>query len=108
LHGFILLLQGHKPSMARKSFEIKHFYAIRAKKNSLPDRARVRSATLLCQWLLFSGPIVRFVLPSMANVALALAVAANDFLKNRVSLLRGSPPRFFRAGRQLPKSFARQ
>jgi len=36
-----------KNSMARKSFEIKHFYAIRAKKILLPDRARVRSATLL-------------------------------------------------------------
>jgi|TARA_R110002012_G_scaffold282892_1_gene472765 hypothetical protein len=33
--------------MAKNSFEIKHFYAIRAKKIRLPDRARVRSATLL-------------------------------------------------------------
>jgi hypothetical protein len=36
-----------KNTMAKNSFEIKHFYAIRAKKIRLPDRARVRSATLL-------------------------------------------------------------
>jgi len=103
---FILLLQGQKASHAKKSFEIKHFYAFVAKKILLPDRAvpvRQRPPTLLLAKMVidFWSPNKLVVLPSMAKMlafgtcCALLCLHCNWFFYKKIGALflpfRGSP-----------------